>query len=640
MALLMLFALVAGAGTALRPCVLPVLPALLSAGATGGRRRPFGIVARPGDHLHGHDRRAGDVDRRRRPGRPALRGRSRSSCCSASASSLLVPRSATRFEAPLSRLARFGPARPRRRLLVGARRRRRAGLRLRALRRADPRRGDRRSARRRGATRRPSAIAYALGSALVLLVLSLGGRTLAERVRRAGRGPALQRALGARDGRDRAWRWRRPRRALPDGARRPPARRDRQPDARRSRRSHAVASRLDDLRGPSRFAVAASRATQRRPAGARCRDSARRPTSPATSAGSTRPAGSRSRSPGLRGRVVLVDFWTYTCINCIRTLPYLTAWDARYRDDGLTIVGVHTPEFTFEKDAGNVADAIEQNGIELPGRPGQRHRDLERLGQPVLAGQVPDRRAGPGALRALRRGRLRQDRDRDPRAAAGGAATRTLGARGRRPRAPSHPTRLATPETYLGTWRAPSASTRPPLRGTHTYAPAAQARARATSRCRAPGTRTTVAATARRGRRHRRAIVGKDVYLVLSPPRAARGDVAVLLDGRPIAAIAPAPTSTTAWCASIASGCTTWSRRPPASATAHAARRVRSPGLRLHVRIVPARCSRRRLRRAARSKRRRRSALATTETLENAIARLAMTGLSRPMAASGIAATL
>jgi len=66
------------------------------------------------------------------------------------------------------------------------------------------------------------------------------------------------------------------------------------------------------------------------------------------------------------GRVVLIDFWTYTCINCIRTLPYLKAWDSEYRDDGLTIVGVHAPEFAFERDAGNVADAIDGNGIAYP----------------------------------------------------------------------------------------------------------------------------------------------------------------------------------------------------------------------------------------------------------------------------------
>ena len=57
---------------------------------------------------------------------------------------------------------------------------------------------------------------------------------------------------------------------------------------------------------------------------------------------------------GLRGRVVLVDFWTYTCINWLRTLPYVRAWAAKYRDHGLTMIGVHTPEFDFERDVDNI----------------------------------------------------------------------------------------------------------------------------------------------------------------------------------------------------------------------------------------------------------------------------------------------
>lgn len=65
-----------------------------------------------------------------------------------------------------------------------------------------------------------------------------------------------------------------------------------------------------------------------------------------------------------RGKVVLIDFWTYTCINCIRTLPYLTTWQEKYADDGLVIIGVHTPEFEFEKSAENVQQAIEKHGIE------------------------------------------------------------------------------------------------------------------------------------------------------------------------------------------------------------------------------------------------------------------------------------
>ncbi len=68
----------------------------------------------------------------------------------------------------------------------------------------------------------------------------------------------------------------------------------------------------------------------------------------------------------LRGKVVIVDFWTYSCINCVRTLPYLTDWHDKYADDGLVILGIHTPEFEFEKDTQNVADALERFGIEYP----------------------------------------------------------------------------------------------------------------------------------------------------------------------------------------------------------------------------------------------------------------------------------
>jgi len=68
----------------------------------------------------------------------------------------------------------------------------------------------------------------------------------------------------------------------------------------------------------------------------------------------------------LRGKVVLVDFWTYSCINCLRTLPYLKAWDEKYRDQGLVIIGVHTPEFAFEKDPRNVGQAIRDLGIKYP----------------------------------------------------------------------------------------------------------------------------------------------------------------------------------------------------------------------------------------------------------------------------------
>lgn len=68
----------------------------------------------------------------------------------------------------------------------------------------------------------------------------------------------------------------------------------------------------------------------------------------------------------LKGKVVLIDFWTYSCINCIRTLPYLTQWDRTYRDQGLVIIGVHAPEFEFEKNTTNVEAAIAKYKIEYP----------------------------------------------------------------------------------------------------------------------------------------------------------------------------------------------------------------------------------------------------------------------------------
>ncbi|RQR51623.1 cytochrome c biogenesis protein DipZ [Burkholderia sp. Bp9140] len=69
---------------------------------------------------------------------------------------------------------------------------------------------------------------------------------------------------------------------------------------------------------------------------------------------------------GLRGKVVLVDFWTYSCINCLRTLPYTTAWAHKYAKYGLVVIGVHAPEFAFERDIGNVKKAVHDLGIDYP----------------------------------------------------------------------------------------------------------------------------------------------------------------------------------------------------------------------------------------------------------------------------------
>src|SRR5580692_2169599 len=68
----------------------------------------------------------------------------------------------------------------------------------------------------------------------------------------------------------------------------------------------------------------------------------------------------------LKGKVVLVDFWTYSCINCLRTLPYIRAWADKYKDSGLVVLGVHTPEFAFEKDPDNVRRAVRELNITYP----------------------------------------------------------------------------------------------------------------------------------------------------------------------------------------------------------------------------------------------------------------------------------
>lgn len=69
---------------------------------------------------------------------------------------------------------------------------------------------------------------------------------------------------------------------------------------------------------------------------------------------------------GLKGKVVLLDFWTYSCVNCVRTFPYLIGWDKKYRDKGLVIIGVHSPEFGFEGRPRNIQEAVNKRGITYP----------------------------------------------------------------------------------------------------------------------------------------------------------------------------------------------------------------------------------------------------------------------------------
>ena len=129
----------------------------------------------------------------------------------------------------------------------------------------------------------------------------------------------------------------------------------------------AVGDRLEDLRGESRFDSARASTTAHASAAASALPVLGQAPDFTGNQRWFNTGGGRPLSlAGLKGRVVLVDFWTYTCINCIRTFPALKKLDGAYRDAGLTIVGVHTPEFAFERKASNVASAIEQNELRYP----------------------------------------------------------------------------------------------------------------------------------------------------------------------------------------------------------------------------------------------------------------------------------
>jgi cytochrome c biogenesis protein CcdA/thiol-disulfide isomerase/thioredoxin len=362
MALLMVFALIAGAGTALSPCVLPVLPVLLAAGATGGRRRPLGVVT--GVALSFTFATVALVYVIEALGLPDGLVRDLAiAVLIAFGLSLLLPPLGDRIEAAISRLVP-APARPGGEgfgsgLLLGA------SLGLVYAPCAGPILAGVitvSASQDFTAGKLAVALSYAIGSAIVLYALILGGRRLAARMA-AFRG-RVQMALGA---------------VMVMVAALMLADVD-------TRFQTAIADDLPAFLVNPTGELEQSAAVSQDLAAVRGGHGA-------TEAGATE-AGTGTALPRLgtapdftntqewfntpggralsvreltsRGKVVLLDFWTYTCINCLRTLPYLKAWDSSYRDDGLVIVGVHTPEFAFEKDAGNVEGAVADNEIRYP----------------------------------------------------------------------------------------------------------------------------------------------------------------------------------------------------------------------------------------------------------------------------------
>jgi cytochrome c biogenesis protein CcdA/thiol-disulfide isomerase/thioredoxin len=360
MALLMLFALVAGAGTALSPCVLPILPAILSAGVTGGSRRPLGVVT--GLALSFTFATVALVYVIEALGLPDDIARTLAIVVLFGFGiSLLVPPIGDRVEAFASRLAP-GPARFRGEgfgsgFLVGA------SLGFVYAPCAGPILAGVitvSAAQDFTAGRLAVALSYAIGSAAVLYLLLIGGRRFADRL--APIRGRVQMALGAimvvvavAMTADLDTRFQTAIASdLPSFLVNPTA---------EIEESEAVAPELASVHGGGEPVIANEEQLDEP---LDLPNLGQAPDFAGNQMWFNTADGDGLTMDGLRGQVVLIDFWTYTCINCIRTFPYLRSWDETYRDRGLTIVGVHSPEFPFEKDAGNVEDAISQNDLRYP----------------------------------------------------------------------------------------------------------------------------------------------------------------------------------------------------------------------------------------------------------------------------------
>ena len=526
----MLFAFVAGAATALSPCVLPVLPVALAAGTTGGRLRPLGVVT--GLVMSFTFATVALVYVLSALGLPDAIFRTLAIVVLAVAGvTLVIPGAADRIEARLTRLA------PR----VSARRRGDGfgsgvalGISLGFV--YAPCAGPIlagvitvSASQAFTAGRLAVALAYSIGTAVVLYGLMLGGRRLTSPLAR--RSASFQRAMGAvmvvvalvmaaeldiRFQNEIAD-------SLPAALVNPSGELEQAGGAR---------ERLAELRGGGGGTVADAQASAPRegkPLPVLARAPEIRGTQRWFNTPGDRPLSLRS----LRGRVVLIDFWTYSCINCIRTLPRLKAWDRRYRRAGLTIIGLHAPEFSFERDAGNVENAIGRNELRYPVAQDNDFATWTAYGNQFwpakylidARGRVRYTHFGEGDYdvteRAIRS--LLEEAGHEP--AAGGASARV-----------ETPLAGATPESYLGAERADRFVGGPVVPGSHDFAlPDGAAATLPPHHLAYEGDwridASHATAAGRDARLHLR-FFARRVFLVLGAR--GRGTVEVALDGKPV----------------------------------------------------------------------------------------------------------
>jgi cytochrome c biogenesis protein CcdA/thiol-disulfide isomerase/thioredoxin len=511
------FALLAGAATALSPCVLPVLPVALAAGSTGGRRRPLGVaVGVAATFALAAVLLTRALDTLGLPGDFA-RGVAIAVLVGFGVA-LVVPRLGAALEGRLSGIGRRGAAAGRgdgfgSGLVLGASLglvyAPCAGPILAAVVALDA---------AVSAERLALGFAYGAGAATALLAVMTLGRSLTRRiVPHTGR---LQQgfgvlmvlvAVGLAGGVDRDFQA-----AIADDL---PA--VLVNPSGELEETAAVQRSLARLRGGD----AGARAVQ---SGSRLQDAGRAPEFRDIASWLNTPAGQEPSLRALRGRVVLVDFWTYTCINCLRTLSHLRAWDDRYRAAGLTIVGVHTPEFAFERRESNVRDAVAANRLRYPVALDNDYGTWNAWGNTYwpakylidARGHVRYSHFGEGdyeqterAIRALLAGAGRQ-----PDADGAAAVTAEQAEHG-----------VTTPETYLG-WVRARGFAELPVPGTRRYGTGVPDPEQDRFALRGRWTVDRERAVAGRGARIDAHVGARRVFLVMGSP----GRVRVLLDGRPI----------------------------------------------------------------------------------------------------------
>ncbi len=511
MILLLGFALLAGLATSLSPCALPVLPVALTAGATGGRRRPLGIVT--GLVLSFTFATVALVYVIAALGLPDDLLRDLAIAVLAGFGiSLIVPAFSARIEAWLSRLGRS----PRANRPGGFASGLPLGFSLGFI--YAPCAGPIlagvitvSAAQTFTVGRLAVAFAYALGSAVGLYAIMLGGRRLVGRlVARSGR---VQQAMGV---------------VMVVVAILLAAMVD-------VRFQTAIANELPSfLLSPAdklqRGAGDKSKfKSTHRPGALRVLGKA--PEFTDNQRWFNTPQDAPLTMAGLRGRVVLVDFWTYTCINCIRTFPHLKALDAKYRRDGLTIVGVHSPEFPFERKASNVESSIRQNGLRYPVAQDNNLGTWNAWGNQYWPADYLVDARGRVRLAHFGEGGYRQT-ERAVRKLLAEAGRRRLGGM-THPRIETASPNLQTPETYLGEKRSEGIVNGPLTPGARDFGTRMPKLPRNGFGFAGHWNVGNESAIAGAGARLGARFIAKKVFLVLGSPGHARR-MRVLLDGRPL----------------------------------------------------------------------------------------------------------